>query len=89
MKPSNIFSTVDNYKRFNSGKGDNSSSAKKLAKKNSSNTISSSGVGPIETGKIQFANREDKTLSLQAILKREFDYQYELRERESNHNHQS
>ena len=69
MKPSNIFSSHENYKKFNSSKGE-----KKSVKKQ---TLGS------ELGKLQFANREDKSLSLGVILKREFDYQFELRQREA------
>ena len=68
MKPTNIFSTVENYKKYNSSKSDGSS--KKSAKKITTSGIIGGEIG----GKMQFANREDKSLSLSVILKREFDY---------------
>lgn len=75
MKPTNIFSSVENYKRYNSSKGDHShGSSKKSAKKNSLPAIGLDGEPLLEIGKLQYANREDKSLSLAIILKREFDY---------------
>lgn len=74
LKPTNIFSTHEHYTKFNSSsmKGSNykkSSSSKKL--KNSESMFDKTGE---LMGKHDFAMREDKSLSLAVILKREFDY---------------
>jgi hypothetical protein len=86
MKPTNIFSSVENYKKFNSSKGDSFySGGKKSAKKSTGSATALGGINnPTEIGKGQYANREDKSLSLVSLLKRECDYQYDLRQREDN-----
>lgn len=67
MKATNIFSTTEDYKKFNHG-----SSSKKSAKK----------LNQQESAKSLYSDKEDKQLSLNNILKREYDYQCKLRNNE-------
>jgi len=84
MKPTNIFTTTENYKKYNSS---SSSAAKKSGKKHHHhyNQSVSEKIQPIEglNGEKRFVlgENEDKNLSLAIILNREFDYQSNLREK--------
>lgn len=83
MKPTNIFTSAENYRRYNTT---SSSSSKKSAKKSHHHHYSSfvsERLGPIEglvEKKFVLGENEDKNLSLAILLNREFDYQSNLRE---------
>ena len=64
MKATNIFSTVEDFKKYNHG-----GSSKKSKKQEKQP----------EAGKSLYSDREDKQLSLNNILKREYEYQCNLR----------
>lgn len=80
MKPTNIFTSVDNYKKYNN----NNSSSKKQVKKHHHNINKCASEPHMPTDlferKIILGENEDKNLSLGVILKREFDFQSDKRE---------
>ena len=78
MKPTNIFTSKEKLLKFNQGSFKHSSkshkSHKKMQPSQSFNPTSSTHI----ESKTEFACREDKSLSLAVILKREIDYQNEI-----------
>lgn len=81
MKPTNIFSTSDNYKKYNNFNPSN----KKPIKKNLHHQINKSASEPTimkqqNERKVVLGENEDKNLSLAVILNREFDFQSNLRD---------
>lgn len=67
MKATNIFSNIEDYKKYN-----NNTSNKKSTKK----------LNYQDSAKSLYSDKEDKQLSLNNILTREYDYQCALRTEE-------
>lgn len=91
MKPTNIFSSGENFRRFNPSS--NSHNAKKSTKKqgqlvqalNERISFRDESLGVFEDNfyeleKIHLGENEDKNLSLNVIINREYDYQSDLRQ---------
>lgn len=82
MKPTNIFTTFENYRKYNQS---NSSHAKKTTKKHHHyNQSVSEKISLVDSTmtpekRILIGENEDKNLSLTVILTREFNYQSDLR----------
>jgi hypothetical protein len=84
MKPTNIFTSTDNYLKYNSN---SSNTIKKASKKHHNhhlNQCMSENLIPLEgltEKRFISGENEDKNLSLSILLTREFNYQSDLREK--------
>ena len=80
MKPTNIFTSIENYRKYNP----NISANKKPQKKHHHHQYTKCSSEPlmideVSDKKIILGENEDKNLSLGVILKREFDFQSDIR----------
>lgn len=83
MKPTNIFTSYENYKRYNQS---SNSSGKKNTKKHHHHLTQSQSEklaadSLVLEKRYLLGENEDKNLSLTVILNREFDFQSNLREK--------
>ena len=74
MKPTNIFTSFDNYKKYNSGNSHGKKSHKKVTLQHSVSEKLSLVDNFNLDKKILLGENEDKNLSLAVILSREFDF---------------
>lgn len=75
MKPTNIFTSFENYKKYNSSSTHNSKKSGKKHHITHSMSEKMNLTDALSTDKkILLGENEDKNLSLTVILNREFDY---------------
>lgn len=75
MKPTNIFTSVEFYQKYNSNNSSNKKSAKKHHHSYNKSASEPCVLGEDNERKVILGENEDKNLSLNVILSREFEVQ--------------